>query len=390
MAVYKIFPTKDASIYTISQSMNTGLDEIVEASTTIAETLPQVSRYLMHFSNTEITNMLGSDFTTGGKIGIGSEYSVFLKNSAAVVNGLQLDQVLEVYPVSGSWGMGTGKYYNTPITTNGVSWEWRTYSGSDAGALKWNISGASGSAVTSSYSSSAIGGGNWYTASATDSLVASQTFSYGNSTDLNIDVTNIVKNWHSHSIDPLMGIGNDGFIIKQQSSREFVPNKATTATFRYFSIDTNTIYPPQLEFRWKDVSFDTGSSNNTILNNPESFISIYNNDGTYYSESVARFRIAAIPKYPDVVFQTASLYTTNYYLPPTSSLYAIKDTDTNEFVIEFDNTYTQISADGVSSYFDVYMNGLEPERYYTILIQTELSNGVQVFDEDIMFKVVNG
>ena len=49
MAVYKIFPNKDASIYTISQSMNTGIDEIIEASTNIQATRPQVSRYLIHY-----------------------------------------------------------------------------------------------------------------------------------------------------------------------------------------------------------------------------------------------------------------------------------------------------------------------------------------------------
>ena len=122
----------------------------------------------------------------------------------------------------------------------------------------------------------------------------------------------------------------------------------------------------------------------------EALMSIYNNDGVYYSESVARFRIAAIPKYPDRIFTTASLYTTNFFLPENSSSYAIKDTDTNEFVIEFDDKYTNISADVTSSYFDVYMSGLEPERYYTILIKTKLDGTTQVFDEDIMFKVVNG
>ncbi len=141
---------------------------------------------------------------------------------------------------------------------------------------------------------------------------------------------------------------------------------------------------------WNDYNFATGSNIQEVLGTQESFINIYNNAGTYYSESVARMRIAAIPKYPDIVFQTASLYTTNFYLPQASSSYAIKDTDTNEFVIPFDNTYTQISSDTTSSYFDVYMNGLEPERYYTILIKTVLDGTTKVFDEDIMFKVING
>ena len=33
MAVYKIFPTKDATIYSLYPSRNTGLDEIIETLT---------------------------------------------------------------------------------------------------------------------------------------------------------------------------------------------------------------------------------------------------------------------------------------------------------------------------------------------------------------------
>jgi hypothetical protein len=36
------------------------------------------------------------------------------------------------------------------------------------------------------------------------------------------------------------------------------------------------------------------------------------------------------------------------------------------------------------------MNGLEPERYYTILLKTKLDGTTKVFDEDIMFKVAKG
>ena len=37
--------------------------------------------------------------------------------------------------------MGSGKLFNSPSTTDGASWTWRTYSGSDAGALKWQTVG---------------------------------------------------------------------------------------------------------------------------------------------------------------------------------------------------------------------------------------------------------
>ncbi len=53
--------------------------------------------------------------------------------------------------------------------------------------------------------------------------------------------------------------------------------------------------------------------------------------------------------------------------------------------VEVDNLFTQISADATSSYFDVYMNGLEPERYYTILIKTDIAGTVQVFDDQYYF-----
>ena len=66
MAIYKIFPSKDASMYTISQSMNTGLDEILEASTAIQAASPQVSRYLVEFSQTEINNFVETHVSGSG------------------------------------------------------------------------------------------------------------------------------------------------------------------------------------------------------------------------------------------------------------------------------------------------------------------------------------
>ena len=415
------------------------------------------------------------------------EHKITMDNYAAVVTGLGMDQTLKVYPVSGSWNMGTGKYYNAPQTTDGVSWTFRNYSGSVADlAEKWATSGpitiasdqqiisttvgtavgsltgkagngsrggtgalftitTTGGAFTittvtcttagtgyipgdtitiaaadltggaigtvstdlkfkvttvtgfgafseASWSGSAAGGGNWYTGSNVGlDVIQEKVFSYGQGIDLNIDVTDTVKTWYTNSLaSNTKGFSNNGFLVKQSSSKEFVNNRNTQATFRYFSIDTNTIYPPALNLMWNDYNFTTGSVKQSVLATQESFVNIYNNSGTYYSESVPRLRISAIPKYPDIVFQTASLYTNNHYLPYTSSFYAIKDTDTNEYVVPFSDPYTKISADEISSYFDVEMAGLEPERYYTILIKSTVGGTVKVFDEDIMFKVING
>ena len=382
MAVYKLFPTKDATIFSQSGSMNTGTDEILEASTYISESKGQVTRYLLKFSDSEITNIIGA-----GGIAKEKSFQANLINYAAVVTGLNTDNRLYVYAASGSWDMGTGKLYNNPQTTNGVSWVWQTYSGS----TKWALTSYNDYS-TGSYVEFLEGGGTWYTGSNLELNISEsyQLFSYSNPIDLEIDITNTVLTWYSYSLDNTKGFPNDGVIVKQQDSDEFSLNQSKVSTFKYFSIDTNTIYPPSLDIKFYDYSFNTGSSTNTILGTPTSFISIYNNVGTYYSQSVAEFRIAAVPKYPDRQFITASYYTTNYYLPESQSLYAIKDTDTNEFVVNFDETYTRISVDTTSSYFTVYMNGLEPERMYTILVKTVIGGVTKVFDEDIMFKVAKG
>ena len=118
-------------------------------------------------------------------------------------------------------------------------------------------------------------------------------------------------------------------------------------------------------------------------------MSLSENPGEFFPESVNRFYINVSPLYPTRTFQTSSIFTDLYYLP-TSSYYAIKDLATNEFVINFDNTYTQISSDANGNYFNVYMSGLEPERYYKILIKTIINGNTLIFDNDYTFKVING
>ena len=81
MAVYKIFPTKDSSIYTEFPDMNTGLDSIIEASTYISQDAPQVSRYLIQFSDSEISDILSTKVS-------GSSFRTYLRNIAALVEGL--------------------------------------------------------------------------------------------------------------------------------------------------------------------------------------------------------------------------------------------------------------------------------------------------------------
>ena len=251
--------------------------------------------------------------------------------------------------------MGTGRYSYNPQVTDGVGWTYRLSSGSSA----WSTAG-----------------GDWYTTPS-----QSQVLSYSSDKDINVNVTDTVLEWYSSSID------NDGFIIKQAS--EFVADLNYTPGIKYFSIDTHTIYPPQLEFRWRDYVFNTGSSIQTIINTPRLVASLDNNKGTYRLNSIEKFRVNCRPQYPTRTFQTSSWYVTNYYLP-TASFYAIKDLDTNEYVIDFDDQYTQLSADEQNSYFTLYMNGLEPERYYKVLLKTTINGETIILDDNYYFKIING
>ena len=376
MAVYKIFPEKDATIYSGYPLRNTGLDEILEASTFYDTTSPEVSRYLIKFSQDEINDIIQN------KIG-NSSYQTNLRNYTANITGLNQTTTLDIHPISGSWTMGTGRYSNSPQVTNGVSWKYQTSSGSG----EWPTSFTA--YVTASYMSTNIGGGVWYTGSALGlEITASQTLSYPNNNDLNVNVTNIIRNWYSASQN-LGGFNNDGFIVKQSNLSEFVADQNYVTTIKYFSIDTHTIYPPCLEFKWRDYSFNTGSSANSIINTSRLVATLGDNSGYYRLGSVEKFRINCRPQFPTRTFQTSSIYTTNYYLP-TSSYYAIKDLDTNEFVIDFDTDYTQISADNESSYFTLYMNGLEPERYYQVLLKVIIGNETLILDDNYYFKIING
>ena len=308
-----------------------------------------------------------------------------------------------------------------------------------------------------------------------------------------MNVTNAVKVWHSGSVGKNSGltdIQNEGFILKWSDEIEFTTSSAVTPQLSYYSVDTNTIYPPQLEIKWRDFSYSTSSGafeegrtltgsyptneitssiscsytqslpapdvnsgtgisatfgatfksssmvdvfvkemgsgykegdvltwNATTLNNlpavsgattnavvtlstfdieqlnviatPDVFMALDNNQGVFYSESINNFRLNVRPEFPVRTFETSSIDTLNFALP-SASYYAIKDLDTNEFVVEFDKAFTQISCDPTGSFFKVYMNGLEPERYYQILIQTEIQGNTIVMDENYYFKVING
>ena len=361
MGVYKIFPSQDTTIYTDYNTLNAGLDAILDLSKKLSINTPSSStaRILIQFDNDDISDVIAKS---------GVNYTASLKLYNANVDGIPTNFNIEINPIYESWDMGTGRFNNIPETDDGCSWKYRNANQINA----WTISSLP-TGVTSSFYVGNTGGAAWYTSSG---YTKSQTFNYFSSKDINVDVTSIVAAWTASVIS------NNGFIIRNTSSIEFDVNYKYI--FDFFSRDTNTIYPPCLEFKWNDSTFITGSS--TVVNNNNILVSLSNNKNIFYENEYAKLRVYVKDRYPVRSFVTSSLYANNKLLP-TSSYYSIIDLQSNLKVIDFDNVATKLSADPTSSFFMLYMNGLEPDRYYKVQIKSQIDGGIYIYDDDFYFKI---
>jgi len=388
MAVYKLFPYKDATLYSLYPEMNTGIDPITTISNLnlAIDSNPQVARFLTEFVQEEIEDVINNKIS-------GSQWDVDFRSFIATAQGVVESTDLSVHPLAQFWYNGTGTYLDVPQTTDGCIW----FSPNFKGSIAWSSSGTDNTNhyVTSSYNPTyvAAGGGAWYHSGSDGTLYAvTQSFDTRSDKDLRVGVKTIVENWYSSSlsVDASASLPNYGFITKWENSVEFNTNIQIQPVMQFYSVDTNTIYPPQLEFKWRDYSSVlTGSASESIVTTTNLATSLSENPGEFFPSSVNRFRFNLAPKYPTPVWTTSSLFTGVNYLP-TASYYAVKDLDTNEFVITFDTEYTQLSSDDKGNYFDIYMNGLEPERYYQILIKTNINGSTIVYDDNYYFKVING
>lgn len=397
MAVYKIFPSADATIYSAYPAKNTGRDPVIEISvknsqdglrfidrslldqspyysydlaandnyTTTANIFPtnDIRRSVLQFSNEDL-----SVLKTFASASVSGSWDAYLKLNLAFAQNLNQDYTIEAYPVSQSWIMGTGKYTTVPEIRNGVCWN---YTGPYGISTPWATTSFlpftwenmlahwNDTYTVWEYDPApafASGGGSWH-----EALPASQSFDYMSNKDINMNVTNIVDAWFSGSIP------NYGLILKhpqsiEEDSNTFIDNK-------FFSVDTHTIYPPCIELRWDDSYYYPVGSNYVL--NDQITITLANNPGQFKKDSVYKFRTAVRYTYPPRQFTTSSVYLNSLYLSQ-ESYWALQDLKTNEMIIDFDDKYTKISADTVGNYFFMYMKGLEVERYYRILIKTKI------------------
>ena len=177
---------------------------------------------------------------------------------------------------------------------------------------------------------------------------------------------------------------NHGLLVKRSDDSE--ADTVNYGNLKFFSRDTHTIYPPKLEVCWDDSLWNIGSSTMTEISDLNNYkIYMERIRDSYRENSKVRFRINTRDRYHTATAKVGvTSKFTNYYLPSGSCYYSIKDANTEETIIPFDN-YSKISADSNGNYFDFWMDTLQPERFYRIVFKVEKDDLVEYYDDHYVF-----
>ncbi len=373
--------------------------------------LPTASAHQLTINGVDFIPVLSSSIFNNDDeevyVNIGATTQSFATNLVTAINASS-----SLTLVSASWsttasisapilvlsGSDTGSTCNVTVTTESITGNSQNiFVGANAaqatGSIGYSLQGGTDSntggwqsGTTGSIKSTIgidVGGGTWYTG---EGFNATQQFLTNDDLDINMDVTDIVGKWSGSLFNNdtyPTGSENNGFIIKHPDSVE----ENTSSSFgemQYFSVDTHTIFPPKLTFKWDDSThtYQSSAKNSGNLN-----VNLYRNKQEFNQNDEATFRIHVRDKYPVRQFASSSNYLNVGYFT-TSSYYSVRDAYTEEEVIPFDDDFTKMSADGNGMYFKIYMKGLQPERYYRILFKHKNNDGTTIYDNDYHFKVV--
>jgi len=355
------------------------------------------------YNNQEVT-IGGVDFTfVAPTIGIlnNSSTQIFVASGSTTGSSVNnLRSAINNTASSSLHGLPISASFSGSDSSN---WTYLMLSGSSAGTNS-NLSAASSSGLfvfsggtsalaggTDTTQTLSGGGGTWYSGSGYE---ASQSFTHEPS-DLRMDVTDIVWKWLGSTVP------NEGFMIKRSGSMEYSTTEDEGSTthyghFLYFGRDTHTVYQPKLEVVWDDSKWTTGSLSALSNTEVEDMVLYMRGFRPEYKEtSKVKFRVVGRARYPEKSYSTSGYstgYTTAKYLPSGSTYYQIKDAYTEDVIVPF-GSGSVVSCDSTGNYFNVWMNGLQAERFYRINYKVVSGSGtadetVQYFDEKHSFKVV--
>lgn len=351
---YFLTASKDASVYLQQPDQNTGLDEVLEVSKVYYGNIKDVSRALLKFDLNGVSQSIA-----GGTVRL-DEATLILKETDS--EELPLEFTLEAYPISQSWEMGNGTRFDD-ISTAGVTWNNREGDTIE----RWLQTSEFSEVSTGSYEGK---GGTFYY-----DTYSTQNFEYQTS-DINMDVKDIVEDWISGSIP------NDGIILKLPLVNE--NDSSDYGILKLFSKETHTIHQPKLRIGWDDVLFTTGSL--TELSSEEIKIGIRNFKKEYKVNTTPKLRVIGRDLYPLKSFTSTAQYGISKFLP-TLSYYQIKDYHSDEVIVPFSD-FTKLSCDDSGNYFKLNLSNWEVDRVYKVEFKVVIDGNPQFFDDDYTFSVI--
>ena len=356
MAFYSFFPAKDTTIYQYNPFLNTGLDSLIELTKQNSE----AARILMQFDIDEINTTINKyniaqpkfylnlysvqeleipkEYTIAvypllqdWEMGLGKkDYSPILETPANWVfrtddqywGGIQsnysgsFSDMLNYLNIRGNFDCEYNGQFNGQF--NGIIRSGSQYTDQYdivqtfkvdtsinttlTGKIIGNISAILSGSITAlingdidvTYYNISEGG---YFSTSTGSFY---TIDY-DTTDIRIDVTDIISSWITGELD------NNGLIVKLSGSFE---TDDSNPTIQYFSRDTHTIYPPKLEMGWDDSTFFISESG---VYYTQSYINYsytsYNRPLTDLSGFYAPFQIPILPNYAKYTYTESYEYT---------------------------------------------------------------------------------
>ena len=116
----------------------------------------------------------------------------------------------------------------------------------------------------------------------------------------------------------------------------------------------------------------------------------------YKEKSKVKFRVVGRTRFPAKTYSSTPSNLTVKYLPSGSSsgdgaFYSITDAETEDVVVPF-GSGSKLSCDSTGNYFNLDLNGYQPERYYTLQYKVVSGSGTvdetnTFYDEGFTFKV---
>lgn len=361
---------------------------------------PEFSRTLLKFDLTQLSQSIASNQLSSSNV----KFTLNLK--ACGLRNLPLNYSIYAYPISQSWENGNGRFADNG-SDYGCSWNYRNYLHDGL----WYGTSISSSypqvnyLLTSSYATGSFQneGGTWYykvpstytnkskwicnsakyASLVNASLICSQSFAYGQQSDVSMDITRIVRSW-------LCGcIPNQGLILLSSFEINTPPLQPTNGLMQFFSKETNTIYSPYIDVAWDDSIFNTGSLA-PVTGSIQNLITLNYLKNEYAAGSLPKVFVFARDRYPLRTFyknfQQQAMITPKYL--PSSSYYMIKDAESEEVLVDF-GQYSKLSCDPtMGNYFTLQTSGLPQERYLTVFIKAVYHDGsIDIVDTKKVFKI---